>query len=134
MTHADPPLTAPRRAAIVFGHLCLLAAGLLFARIPFSMLLALFFGGGLLFCLGHGSRRGPRPSRRQRWITFGGMGALLLLTSPASGYREAARASAWLPRQPGILWLAGCPATFDFLRLLRTPAPKNALQRTTTGV
>lgn len=127
MTRFDLTFVALRRAAIVFSHLCMLAIGLLFARIPFSLLFALVFGGGLLFRLGHGSLRGPRPSLRQQWITFGGMGALLLLFIPPSGFWEAAHASAWLPRQPGLLWLAGCAATFDLLRLWRTArAQENA--------
>lgn len=73
MTRVNPTPTVPRRAAIVFGHLCGLASGLLFARIPFSMLFAPLFGGGLLFCLGYRSLRGPQQSRLQQWITLGGM-------------------------------------------------------------
>ena len=116
MTHADVASTIPRRTLVMLGHIDLVALSFLFARVPLSVLLGLFAGSGLLLWAGHGSLRGPGLTFRQRVFLISGF-LVCLFAFSSDSYREASRASVWLPRQPVLVWFAMCGAFFDLARL-----------------
>lgn len=109
------PASPRRLAALVTGYVFLVLMAFLFLRVPFWCDLCFLLAGMLCHHVAYGNFASAKFSARQGLLFIAG-GTALLLILHSTGYRRLAEASAWMPRQPILLYFVLAGGVLEFLR------------------